>query len=33
MEALQSRSGADYYTPDAATAAEVARDAVVKKTA
>ena len=25
--------GADYYTPDAATAAEVARDAVVKKTA
>lgn len=32
-ESFAEQIGADYYTPDAATAAEVARDAVVKKTA
>ena len=31
-ESFAEQIGADYYTPDAATAAEVARDAVVKKT-
>ena len=29
-ESFAEQIGADYYTPDAATAAEVARDAVVK---
>lgn len=32
-ESFAEQIGADYYTPAAATAAEVARDAVVKKTA
>ena len=32
-ESFAEQIGAYYYTPDAATAAEVARDAVVKKTA
>ena len=32
-ESFAEQIGADYYTPDAATAAEVASDAVVKKTA
>ena len=32
-ESFAREIGADYYTPDAATAAEVARDAVRKKTA
>ena len=30
-EAFAQQIGADYYTPDAATAAEVARDAVLAK--
>lgn len=32
-ESFAEQIGADYYTPDAATAAEVARNVVVKKTA
>lgn len=32
-ESFAQEIGADYYTPDAATAAEVARDAVLNKTA